>query len=141
MASQRTKPSTTLETLKEANETLADAGQDIRGRDVIAKDGKKIGKVDALFVDAAEEQVRFMRLKAGGFLGIGEKSWLVPVDAITSVDKDEVRVDQSYDRIVGSPVYDPEVIQKVPHDYYHGIYGYYGYAPYWGANYFYPRWW
>ncbi len=109
MATQQPKPSTTLETLKEANETLADPSQDIRGREVIAKDGEKIGKVDALFVDAAEEKVRFLRLKAGGFLGIGEKSWLVPVDAITSVDKDEVHVDQSYDRIVSSPVYDPDV--------------------------------
>ncbi len=140
MAIQQTKPSTTLETLKEAGETLADASQDIRGRDVIAKDGEKIGKVDALFVDAAEEKVRFMRLKAGGFLGIGEKSWLVPVDAITSVDKDEVRVDQSYDRIVSSPVYDPDVIQKSSHTYYDGLYGYYGYAPYWSDNYRYPLW-
>jgi hypothetical protein len=120
---------------------LADKGQDIRGRDVIAKDGEKIGTVDALFVDGDEERVRFMRLKAGGFLGIGEKSWLIPVDAITRVDKDEVHVDQSYDRIVSAPGYDPDVILKSSHTYYDGLYGHYGYAPYWSDNYLYPLWW
>lgn len=141
MAEKQPKPSTTLETLKEAHETLLDASQDIRGRDVIAKDGKKIGNVDALFVDSAEEKVRFMRLTAGGFLGIGEKSWLVPVDAITSVDKDQVQVDQSFDRIVSAPVYNPDVIQEPSRDYYDGLYGYYGYAPYWSGSYLYPLWW
>ncbi|MDQ6908584.1 MAG: PRC-barrel domain-containing protein [Chloroflexota bacterium] len=141
MADQPINPSTTLRTLKEAGETLSDSSQDIRGRDVLAKNGDKIGKVDALLVDDQEAKVRFLRIEAGGFLGIGEKKWLIPVDAITSVDKDHVHVDQSRDKIVGAPVYDPSVVATASNDYYDGLYGYYGYGPYWGSGYRYPRWW
>ncbi len=141
MGAQQPKPSTTLTTLKEAGETLEDASQDIRGRDVIAKGGEKIGQVDALFVDTEEEKVRFLRIAAGGFLGIGERKWLIPVDAITRVAKDEVHVDQSRDRIASSPVYDPAVIATPSNDYYGGLYGYYGMTPFWGGGYLYPMWW
>ncbi len=141
MATPQINPSTTFSTLREAGETIADAHQDVRGRDVITKDGEKIGKVDALLIDNGEEQVRFVRVEAGGFLGIGEKKWLIPVDAITSIDKDHVHVDQSRDRVVASPVYDPAVITLPSNDYYGGFYGYYGMGPFWGAGYMYPFWW
>ncbi len=141
MANQQPNPSADLRTLREADEILADPRQDIRGRDVLAKDGDKIGKVDALLVDDQESKVRFLRVEAGGFLGLGEKKWLVPVDAITSVDEDHVHVDQTRDKIVGSPVYDPDVVAKPANDFYGGMYGYYGYGPYWGSGYRYPLWW
>ncbi len=130
----------TLRTLKEADEILADPSQDIRGRDVLAKDGEKIGKVDALLVDDEESKVRFMRVEAGGFLGIGERKFLIPVDAITSVDRDHVHVDQTHDKIIGSPLYDPSVVAR-PANYYGGIYDYYGYGPFWAMGYGYPFWW
>ena len=132
-------PDMTLRTLDDMNETIADPNQDIRGREVIAKDGDKIGKVDALLVDTQEGKIRFARLEAGGFLGIGEKTWLIPVDAITRIDADHVYVDQTRDRIIGAPVYDPNLAEK--RDYYPGLYSYYGYGPYWGAGYSYPMWW
>lgn len=138
-------PGMTLTMLKDSDEVLADAGQDIRGRTVVSKDGEKSGKVDALLVDAKEYKIRFMRVESGGFLGIGEKRVLIPVDAITRVDEDNVYIDQTRDKVIGCPaddpaMYDPEVIKK-PTEYYQGIYSYYGYAPYWGGGYAYPLWW
>lgn len=127
-----------LRTLKEADEVLADPSQDIRGRDVLAKDGEKIGTVDALLVDDEESKVRFMRVEAGGFLGIGERKFLIPVDAITSVDRDHVHVDQTHDKIVGSPLYDPSVVAQPAIIYYGDIYNYYGYGPFWEIGYGYP---
>ena len=143
MATPQIKPSSTIRTLKSAGETVADPSQDVRGREVIAKDGEKIGKVDALLIDNEEEKVRFLRIEAGGFLGIGEKKWLIPVDAITRVDKDHVYLDQSRDRVVSSPVYDPAVIAILSNEYnyYSGVYGYYGMGPFWGGGYMYPLWW
>ncbi len=131
----------TLRTLKEAGETLADPGQDIRGRDVYAKNGEKIGKVDALFVDDQESKVRFMRLETGGFLGIGERKFLIPIDAITRVDEDQVHLDQTHEKISGSPAYDPDIMAQPEYSYYGGLYNYYGYGPYWGLGYGYPLWW
>jgi hypothetical protein len=57
------------------------------------------------------------------------------VEAIQSITEDEVRIDQSRDRVAGAPDYDPELVED---DYYKSIYGYYGYAPYWGRGYVYP---
>lgn len=143
MADQQTSPSTTLRTLKQAHEAVF-SDQNIVGHEVIAKSGEKIGKVDALFVDNEQEKVRFMRVEAGGHLGFGERKWLIPIDAITSVDEHQVHVDQSHHKIIGAPIYDPEVISAASKDdsgdYLGGLYGYYGYGPYWGSGYVYPYW-
>jgi len=47
-----------------------------------------------------------------------------------------VVVDQTRERIAGSPAYDPDLTYD--QGYYGGLYGYYGYAPYWGPGYAYP---
>ena len=141
MEASNTHSTSSFSTLKEAGETIADERQDIRGREVVASDGDKVGKVDALLIDDNERQVRFFRVAAGGFLGIGEKKWLVPVDAIVRVDEDQVQIDQTRDRVVSAPVYDPDVIDQPSDDYYNGLYGYYGRAPYWQPGYLYPLWW
>ncbi|MEO6876317.1 MAG: PRC-barrel domain-containing protein [Opitutaceae bacterium] len=145
MAKQSTStaidPALTLQTLKEADETILPRDQDIRGRDVIAKDGEKIGKVDALFVDEAESKIRYLRIESGGFLGIGEKKFLLPIDAISSIDQDHVHVDQTGEKIAGAPVYDPSIVSSANHAYYGGLFGYYGYSPYWMSGYMYPYWW
>lgn len=80
--------------------------------------------------------MRFLRLSAGGFLGIGAKKFLIPVDAVTRVTDDAVHIDQTSDRILNAPAYDPDVAPDL--DYYGGLYGYYGFAPYWGAGYLAP---
>ena len=72
--------------------TVASPDEDIRGRSVIDSAGKKIGEVSALIIDDTEARVRFMQVATGGFLGIGDKHFLIPVDAITSIDKDNVYI-------------------------------------------------
>ncbi|MGI8485269.1 MAG: PRC-barrel domain-containing protein, partial [Thermomicrobiales bacterium] len=73
--------------------TVANPAEDIRGRKVVDKNGDDIGDVDALMIDTDEAKVRFIQIGAGGFLGIGEKHFLIPVDAITSINDDTVHVD------------------------------------------------
>ena len=116
--------------------TVADKAEDIRGRTVIDRSGDEIGDVESLLIDETEAKVRFMEIGAGGFLGIGEKKFLVPVDAISKIDADHVHVDQTREHIVGAPDYDPTLAVK--RDYYTDVYGYYGYAPYWAPGYAYP---
>lgn len=139
MATQDAAAGGVLSTLKEAGETLADAKQDVRGRDVITANGEKMGKVIALMVNNDHQQanVRFLRVEAGDFLGVGHKTWLIPVEAIIRIDTDQVFVDQSREKIAGSPVYDPTVVSTAGT----GIYSYYGYPPYWDFGYRYPTWW
>lgn len=113
--------------------TIADPAQDLRGRRAIDRDGNEIGKVEALYVDEAERRVRFLEVESGGFLGIGGETRLLPVDALARIDRDAVHVDETRDRVHGSPRYDPEVTEE--REYWNHLYGYYGRAPYWGPGY------
>jgi sporulation protein YlmC with PRC-barrel domain len=125
-----------LSKLSETGQTVATADEDVRGRKVVDRDGEDVGRVDDLLIDDAERKVRFLHVAHGGFLGIGDTKSYIPVDAITRITEDAVHIDQAREHIAGAPKYDPEVVAEP--DYYGGIYGYYGYAPFWGPGYLYP---
>jgi sporulation protein YlmC with PRC-barrel domain len=119
--------------LGDLGETVADPNQDIRGRKVIDKDGLELGKIDSLLIDDTERKIRFLQVETGGFLGIGEKASLIPVDAIAAISDNEVRIDQTGSTVTAAPAYDPDLVdeQKV----YENIYNHYGYLPFWGDGY------
>ncbi len=128
--------SKTLVKLGKTDLTVADPREDIRGRTVVDRAGAEIGHVDGLLLDQQESKVRFLEVAAGGFLGLGERRFLIPVDAVTRIDADQVHVDQTRERITGAPAYDPDLADA--DDYWNDVYGYYGYPPYWGEGYAYP---
>lgn len=117
--------------------TVANPDEDIRGRTVIDQAGEEIGEVEGLLIDQADAKVRFMEVGAGGFLGIGEKKFLLPIDAITKIHGDHVHIDKTREHVIGAPDYDPALTEQ-SQDYYTNLYGYYGYSPYWGPGYVYP---
>jgi sporulation protein YlmC with PRC-barrel domain len=129
----------TLHRLKDTGLTLDDVRQDIRGFKVIDRDGHEIGHVSGLFIDEAERKLRMIEVSAGGFLGIGERHVLLPVDAITAVDGHVVHIDQSGEHVAKSPAYDPSIVTRPPASYWEPFYGYYGLSPYWNEGYFYPQ--
>jgi sporulation protein YlmC with PRC-barrel domain len=127
----------TLHRLEDSNLRLADPKADIRGRKVRDRDGEEIGKVHDLLIDEDERKVRFMEVASGGVLGIGDTKFLLPVEAVTSVAQDEVRINQARSHVFGSPRYDPNLIEQPD---LHEVYRYYGYGtPFWGRGYSYPR--
>jgi uncharacterized protein (TIGR02271 family) len=103
--------------------TLEDQSQDLRGRDVYDRNGTQIGSVEDLYVNAEEYYVRFLEVASGGFLGIGEKHFLIPVEAVTDTSGDRVTIDQDQERVKGAPdvplnpVIEPGNVQKLD-DYY-----------------------
>lgn len=133
MASRKT---TSLVKLSDSDQVLADPAEDVRGHRVYDRDGEDLGKVDDLLIDTDEHKVRMLRVEHGGILGIGATAVFIPVDAVTGITDDTVHVGEPRDRVASAPEYDPEVIDEP--EYYRSLYGYYGYAPYWGAGYTYP---
>ena len=121
--------------LSDTNIKFVDSAEDIRGRKVFDRNREEIGKVDDLFVDQGEERVRFLEISSGGFLGLGETKFLIPVDSITTINADEVRIDQTREHVAGAPRYQPELVDA---EYLTGTYDYYGHKPYWGTAYSYP---
>jgi sporulation protein YlmC with PRC-barrel domain len=63
------------------------------GKDVYDPHGQRMGRVEDLYVDRQEREVRYLEVGAGGFFGIGERRFLVPVEAVTKVSEDQVVVE------------------------------------------------
>jgi sporulation protein YlmC with PRC-barrel domain len=112
--------------LSDSEFTLEDWVHDIRGLDVYDKGGEEIGTVEGLYVDEEVRKARFLDVGAGGFLGLGEKNFLVPVEAVREVNENGVVVGQSREKVAGSPPFDTNVVPQAP--YQRDIYDYYGYA-------------
>ena len=91
---ERRTPSTgpVLVRLSDSGLVLEDLAQDVRGLDVYDEDGDQIGTVEDIYADAQERKVRFLDVGAGGFLGLGERRFLIPVEAVSEVREDGVVV-------------------------------------------------
>jgi sporulation protein YlmC with PRC-barrel domain len=125
--------------LSDTELVVADASQDIRGRRVIDRDGAEIGHVSGLFIDRDVRRVRMLEIRAGGFLGFGERHVLLPIDTLTSVTPHAVHVNETRERLAKSPVYDPTLIVEPQARAWEPFYGYYGLQPYWSSGYLYPE--
>jgi len=123
------EPAHVLTLLSDTGRTVADPSQDVRGLAVRDVSGESLGMVDDLLVDADADRVRMLRITHGGLLGFGAEVSLLPIEAMTKLDEDELVVDQTRDRVASAPVYDPELTDQS--GYYDHLYGYYGYVPYW----------
>lgn len=115
--------------------TLERPADDLRDRRVLDSDEEEVGKVEDLFIDEGEGKVRFLLVRAGGFLGIGAEHLLIPVDAVAAIDEKGVHISHGRQHLAGAPQYDPNLVTL---DYYQSLYGYYGYGPFWSAGYMYP---
>ncbi len=129
----RTDTGSGLVRLSDSEFVLEDETQDIRGLDVHDTNGQVIGSVEGLYVDEEERKVRFLDVGAGGLLGLGEKNFLIPVEAVKEVNEDGVVVDQSREKVTTSPPFDTNVVLQAP--YQRDIYDYYGYARSGGRTY------
>lgn len=126
----------TLVPLGDSDRTIADPAADVRGRHLLDANNDEIGKVDDLLVDEDEMRVRFLRAKAGGFLGIGRTHFLIPVDAVAEVDDDAVHIDKDRASLEDVPPYDPDVVREAQD--YADIYDWWGFGPYWVPGYVAP---
>jgi sporulation protein YlmC with PRC-barrel domain len=106
---------------------LSERWEDIRGKDVYDVNGDEVGSVKDLYVEPEERDVRFLDVGAGGFLGIGDKHFMVPVEAITDVSEDRVTISQGREKVMGAPDFDTDVVPEAA--YQREVYGYYGYPP------------
>ena len=88
----------------------ANPEDDVRGKDVYDVEGQRIGSVGDLYIERKEREVRFLEVGAGGFLGIGEKRFLVPVEAVVEVTEDRVTIEPDRtERVAGPSPFDTKV--------------------------------
>ncbi len=104
--------------------SIKDPSHDLIDKDVYDHNGDQIGTVEELYLDQQTNEVRFLRVGAGGFLGVGEKYFLIPHEAVDGVIGSRVILDQDREKVIGSPDYgsaDPP-----SPDQQRELYGYYG---------------
>jgi len=70
---------------------------------------------------------------AAGFLGLGERYFLVPVETVSSVAQDEARIKQTRECVVNSPAYNPNLKEMRNRKLWESCYGYVGYVRSWGG--------
>ena len=118
--------------LSDTYETIELGDKDLRGYSVKDKDGVDIGKVHDLLIDLHENKVRFLVVQAGGFLGMGQKLFAVPWNAL-KLDTQNKRfvLDMDKDRLKSAPGFDSDHWPNMADPTWaKGIHSYYGTQPY-----------
>jgi sporulation protein YlmC with PRC-barrel domain len=116
-----------LAKMSESDFRLEEPWQDIRGLDVYDGNGEQIGSVDDLYVDRDSRLPRFLIVSAGGFLGVGKKHFLIPVEEVSrDMGEDRVTVNQNRDKVVNSPDFDPDEVPNL--DFQRAVRAYYGHT-------------
>jgi sporulation protein YlmC with PRC-barrel domain len=120
-----------LERLTHSGVQLADPARDVRDREVFDKDGQSVGTVSDVLVDPETGEVRLVEVTSGGgVLGLGRKSRLVPIEAVTSGDPRTVYVERTREDILAVDEYRPAEGDEEEAQY-AAAYAAYGVTPYW----------
>jgi sporulation protein YlmC with PRC-barrel domain len=84
-------------------------GTELIGMSVKDADGRTIGAINDLMVDLGNNQVRYLAVSYGGFLGLGDKLFAVPLSAFDMNTKGDTRflvLDLPEERLKKAPGFD-----------------------------------
>jgi sporulation protein YlmC with PRC-barrel domain len=88
----------------------ANPEDDLRGKAAYDAQGQRIGGVEDLYIDRQEREVRLLEVGTGGFLGIGKKRFLVPVEAVVEVAEDRITIEPGRtEKVEGPAPFDTKV--------------------------------
>lgn len=103
------------------------------GDGVVNPQGEDLGKVEEIMIDINSGRVAYVVLSFGGFLGLGDKLFAIPWDAVT-IDTDRKVFVLNVDKqtLEKAPGFDKNNWpQTSDTDWLIGVYEYYGYRPWW----------
>ncbi|MCC5873950.1 MAG: PRC-barrel domain-containing protein [Gammaproteobacteria bacterium] len=85
------------------------ASSTLIGDDVCNRDGEELGDIEEIMLDMRTGRIGYVVLAFGGFLGMGEKFFAVPWDAIRLDEKSKrLILDVDRERLVNAPGFDKE---------------------------------
>lgn len=95
--------------------------------------GEDLGELEEIMLDVDTGQIAYAVLSFGGFLGIGDKLFAIPWEALTLLpDEHAFALDVTREQLENAPGFDkddwPATIDR---EWMVEVYDYYGYAPYW----------
>ena len=94
--------------------------------------GDDLGKIEDVMLDANQPRIAYAVLTFGGFLGVGNKLFAVPWEALRYDDEAECyRLSVDKDRLEQAPGFDKDKWPRSSDPYWSSIHDHYGVEPYW----------
>lgn len=122
------------DTIKKTEKYGTVSASKIIGEAVTNSQNENLGKIHELVIDAKDGRLAYAVLSFGGFMGMGNKLFAMPWKAfefaatenklILNVDKEKLKAAPGFDQNAKWPDFTDRTWGA-------GIYGYYGYEPYW----------
>jgi sporulation protein YlmC with PRC-barrel domain len=103
------------------------------GDEVRNVEGEDLGNVEELMIDVESGCIAFAVLSFGGFMGVSDKLFAIPWDALTLDREEKVFIlDIDTETLQNAPGFDknrwPDMSDR---NWGRNVYSYYGFAPYW----------
>jgi sporulation protein YlmC with PRC-barrel domain len=104
----------------------------IKGDKVVNRAGEHLGKIEELMIDLQGGRVAYAALSFGGFLGLGEKLFAIPWEALQLKLHDHtIMLDFPKDVLEKAEGFDKDNWPVTNREWLATMYSYYGYQPYW----------
>jgi len=107
----------------------------LMGNKVVNTAGEQLGTVKELMIDLDDGLIAYAVLSFGGFLGLGDKLFAIPWEALTFNSDDQTFIlDVDKEVLEDAPGFDKDNWPdnaKYEAGWLLGVYEYYGYSPYW----------
>jgi len=112
---------------------IVKANKEVVGRKVINTQGESLGKVEEVMLDSAPGRIAYAVLSFGGFLGMGDKLFAVPWNALHYDPQQEAFVLHADKRFLeNAPRFDKENWPDMSDTTWRSsVYSYYSAKPYW----------
>ena len=104
----------------------------LAGDAIYNAEGEHLGELKEIMLDLNTGQVAYAVLSFGGFLGMGDKLFAVPWEALSvDTERQYIVLDVSKERLEDAPGFDKDNWPETPdREFIAEIYSHYGYAPY-----------
>lgn len=103
------------------------------GDSVMNRAGEDLGKIEELMIDLDRGSVAYAVLSFGGFLGMGDKLFAIPFQALKlDADRSSFLLDVDKEKLKKAPGFDKDKWPSTADRTWGSqIHSYYGYRPYW----------
>ena len=109
------------------------AADTLEGTDVVNSAGEDLGDITAIMLDVPSGRIAYAVLSFGGFLGMGDKLFAIPWQALTlDADNKCFILNVPKERLENAPGFDKDQWPSMADaQWAHDIHSYYGVRPYW----------
>ncbi|MFN3596955.1 MAG: PRC-barrel domain-containing protein [Rubricoccaceae bacterium] len=104
----------------------------ITGNSVVNPQGESLGDIKDLMIDVSDGRVVYAVLSFGGFLGLGDKLFAVPLNALQlDTERERFVLDVSREQLENAPGFDKDNWPATTdHEFVNSVYTHYGREPY-----------